>query len=352
MAGKFTLDGKTVAFREGQTVLEVARENRVKIPSLCYHRKTGPAGRCRLCVVEVEGQRALVTACTAEARDGMVVRTDTERVLEARRMIVNLLLSNGEHNCLSCEQNGACELQDAAYDLGIEAPVFLVSGAEITVDTSSEMVTVDRRKCILCGRCVAACNNVVVNEVLGMGERSFDTHIMFDMDRPMGQSTCVQCGECVQICPVGAIIDKKAVGKGRAKDLEKVDSTCPYCGVGCQVTLHVDRDANRIVRVTGREVEPNDGMLCVKGRYGFEFPSSDKRLTDPMIRKNGKLETVSWDECLDYMAERIDKIVKEHGPDVFSAFGSGRITNENNYAIAKFTRAVIKTNNVDHCART
>ncbi len=352
MAGQLTLDGRTVTFNEGQTLLEVARENNVKIPSLCYHRKTGPAGRCRLCVVEVEGQRTLVTACTVAAQEGQVVRTETERVREARRMIVNLLLSNGEHNCLSCEQNGACELQDAAYDLGIEAPAFLISGPEIELDTSSEMVTVDRRKCIVCGRCVAACNNVVVNEVLGMGERSFDSHIMFDIDRPMGQSTCVQCGECVQICPVGALIDKKAVGKGRAKDLEKVNSTCPYCGVGCQVTLHVDRAANRIVRVTGREVEPNDGMLCVKGRYGFEFPSSENRLTRPMIRKNGELEPVSWDECLDYMADRIGSIVKEHGPDVFSAFGSGRITNENNYAISKFTRAVIKTNNVDHCART
>ncbi len=352
MPGQLTLDGRSVAFREGQTLLEVARENHVKIPSLCYHRKTGPAGRCRLCIVEVEGQRTLITACTAAAQEGQVVHTNTERVREARRMIVNLLLSSGEHNCIACEQNGACELQDAAYDLGIESPAFLVSGPEIELDTSSEMVTVDRRKCILCGRCVVACNNVVVNEVLGIGERSFDSHIMFDMDRPMGTSSCVQCGECVQICPVGAIIDKKAVGKGRMFNLDKVDTTCPYCGVGCQVTLHVDRDANRIVRVTGREVEPNDGMLCVKGRYGFEFPSSEKRLTQPMIRKNGKLEPVSWDEALDYTAGRIKEIVGKHGPDVFSAFGSGRVTNENNYAIAKFARAVIKTNNVDHCART
>ncbi len=352
LAGHITLDGKSVPFSEGQTLLEVARENRVKIPSLCYHRKTGPAGRCRLCVVEVEGSRTLITACTAAAQDGQVVRTNTERVREARRMIVNLLLSNGEHNCLSCEQNGACELQDAAYDLGIEAPAFLVSGPTAEVDMSGEMIAVDRRKCILCGRCIAGCNNTVVNEVLGMGERSMESHIIFDIDRAMGSSTCVQCGECVQLCPVGALIDKKAIGKGRAKDLEKVNTTCPYCGVGCQVTLHIDRDANRIVRVTGREIEPNDGMLCVKGRYGFEFPSSDKRLTEPMIRKNGKLEPVSWDECLDYMATRIKEIVDKDGPDVFSAFGSGRITNENNYAISKFTRAVIKTNNVDHCART
>jgi formate dehydrogenase major subunit len=168
----------------------------------------------------------------------------------------------------------------------------------------------------------------------------------------MANSSCVQCGECVQLCPVGALIDRKAVGKGRTWQLEKIDTTCAYCGVGCQVTLHVDRAANRIVRVTGRETEPNDGMLCVKGRYGYEFPSSENRLTEPMIRKNGELEPVSWDEALDFTAARIGEIVEEYGPDSFSAFGSGRITNENNYAISKFTRAVIKTNNVDHCART
>ena len=351
MAGQLTLDGRTVTFREGQTLLEVARENNVKIPSLCYHRKTGPVGRCRLCVVEVERQRTLVTACTAAAQDGQVVRTNTERVREARRTIINLLLSSGEHNCLSCEQSGACELQDAAYQLQVEAPAFLLSSPPLEVDTSAELIVVDRRKCILCGRCVAACNHTVVNEVLGVGERSLGSHILFDIDRPIGRSTCVQCGECVQICPVGALIDKRAIRKGRATDLEKVDSTCPHCGIGCQVTLHVDRAKNRIVRVTGREVEPNDGMLCVKGRYGFESPHAGKRLTQPMIRRNGALEPVSWDECLDYVAGRLQTIVGQHGPDVFSACGSDRITNENNYALAKFARAVIKTNNVDHAAR-
>lgn len=352
MSEHIILNDRKAPFRPGQTVLEVARENGVKIPALCYHRKTGPAGRCRVCVVEVEGQRGLATSCNLPARDGMVVNTDSERVLEVRRMVVNLLLSNGEHNCLACEQNGHCELQDAAYQLGIETPAFTVSGPKAEVDDSSEMIVFDHRKCIQCGRCIAACNHVVVNEVLGMADRGFQSKVVCDLDRPMAQSTCVQCGECVQICPVGAIIDKKAVGKGRAWELEEVDTTCPYCGVGCQLTLHVDRAANRVVRVTGREVVPNDGMLCVKGRFGYEFPSSPKRLTQPLVRKNGSLEPVSWDEALDYTADRIRAIVDEHGPDVFSAFGSGRITNENNYAIAKFARAVIKTNNVDHCART
>jgi len=346
------IDGREVDFQSGETVLEAARKQGIKIPSLCFHPKTGPAGRCRVCLVEVEGQKSLQTACTLIARDGMTIVTATPRVLEARRMVVNLLLSSGEHNCLSCEQNGQCELQDIAYELGIEKPAFAVDSSAAEVDSSSEMIVIDRRRCIMCGRCVDACSKVVVNEVLGVGERGRESRVICDDDRPMSNSTCIQCGECSQLCPVGAIIDKKAVGKGRFSNLSQVDTTCPYCGVGCQVTLHVDRAANRIVKVTGRELPPNDGMLCVKGRYGYDFPSSPNRLVQPMIMKNGNHEPVSWEEALDYTATRIKKILCRNGPDVFSAFGSGRITNENNYAIAKFTRAVIKTNNVDHCART
>jgi formate dehydrogenase major subunit len=349
---RVTIDDREVSAQERQTILDVARQHGIYIPSLCYHRKTGQAGRCRICVVEVEGVRALQTACSTVVRDGMVVRTDTPAVMDVRRLCVNLLLANGHHNCLSCEQNGDCELQDAAYHLGIEVPAFRVEEPEAEIDRSAEMIVRDPRKCIQCGRCVVGCQSVVVNGVLDFGYRGAHARVICDHDLPMGESSCVQCGECSQLCPVGAIIDKKAIGKGRAFDLEQVDTTCPYCGVGCQQTLHVDRARNRIVRVTGREVPPNDGMLCVKGRYGYEFPSSPKRLTYPMIKKNGVQERVSWDEALDYTASRIRDLVGTHGPDVFSAFGSGRITNENNYAIAKFARAVIKTNNVDHCART
>jgi len=348
---RVTIDGREFAVQSEMTVLDVAREHGIYIPSLCYHPKTGQAARCRVCAVEVEGQRNLATACTLAVRDGLVVRTDTARVTAARRTVVNLLLSNGEHNCLSCEQNGMCELQEAAYRLGIETPAFLVEGPQVVPDDSSEMIVFDRRKCILCGRCVAGCNTTVVNRVLGMSNRGFETKVICDLDSPMGESGCVQCGECVQLCPVGALIDKKSIGQGRPWELAKVNTTCPYCGVGCQVTLHVDRDQNRVVRVTGREIAPNNGMLCVKGRYGYEFHASPERLTHPMIRKDGALVKVSWDEALDYTAARLQAIVGEHGPDVFSALGSGRITNENNYAISKFARAVIKTNNVDHCAR-
>mgnify|MGYP000863231758 CR=1 FL=1 len=345
------LNNQSYEVPDGLTVLEAARRCGVYIPSLCYHPKTGPAGKCRACVVEIEGLRGLQTACTVRVRDGMKVFSNTERVLQAQRLVIDLLLSSGEHDCLSCEQNGVCELQQAAYFLGIERPTFRIE-RDRADDRSAEFIDRDPARCIACGRCVAGCNSTVVNEVLDFGFRAGETAVIVDDDLPMGASSCVQCGECVQLCPTGALTDKKARGLGRAWELEKVNTTCPYCGVGCQVTLHVDRARNRVVRVTGREVSPNQGMLCVKGRYAYEFPSSDKRLKYPMIKKDGQHVRVSWDEALDYTASRIKTIIDQHGPDTFSAFGSGRITNENNYAIQKFTRAVIGTNNVDHCART
>jgi formate dehydrogenase major subunit len=346
-----TMNGRILEVQTGQTLLQVARQNGIHIPTLCYHAHTGPAGKCRLCLVEVGGMRGLQTSCTVEVKDGLVVTTDSDAIRSARRLVVDLLLASGRHDCLACEKNSDCELQNSAYELGIERPSFTVDSTADT-DTSAEFVYRDNAKCIKCGRCIVGCNQVVVNEVLDFGFRGHDTKVICDDDLPMGKSSCVQCGECVQLCPTGALVDKKTVGKGRSWQLDKVNTTCPYCGVGCQITLHVDRTSNRVVRVTGRDIAPSNGMLCVKGRYGYEFHASPNRLTQPLIRKDGKLVPVSWDEALDYTAGRIKAIVDKHGPDVFSALGSGRITNENNYAVAKFTRAVIKTNNVDHCART
>lgn len=349
---KITINGRDCEASPGETILEAARSNGFYIPSLCYHPRVGPSGKCRVCLVEIEGTRGLQTSCTVAVREGMSIRTDTDTVRNAQRLVVDLLLSSGQHDCLACEQNGACELQDAAYHLGIERPSFALAGDKHGFDDSSEFIVRDHSKCIQCGRCIAGCNELVVNEVLDFGHRGHETRVICDDDLPMGRSSCVQCGECVQLCPTGSIVDKKARGLGRAWELDRVNTTCAYCGVGCQLTLHVDAARNRVVRVTGREVPPNDGMLCVKGRYAYEFPSSPKRLQYPTIRRNGEHVRVTWEEALDYTASRIQEIVDRDGPDVFSAFGSGRITNENNYAIQKFTRAVIGTNNVDHCART
>lgn len=350
---ELTIDGRKVSASAGQTILEVARGADIYIPSLCYHPRTGQAGRCRACLVEVAGMRGLQTACTVAAKDGMQVTTDSETVLAARRMVVELLLSDGTHNCIACEANGACELQDMAYKCGIEAPTFLVDGPAAPVDESSEGIVRDLRKCIQCGRCVTGCNENVVNEVLDFGGRGGHTQLVCDDDKPMGASTCVQCGECVQVCPVGALITKRSRGTARSWETSATKVTCPYCGVGCQIDIHV-KD-NKIVRTTGHEhrwqEQPNRGMLCVKGRFGLDFVTSPERLTTPLIRRNGVLEPASWDEALDFTADRLKTVKADHGADSIGFFLSAKVSNEENYAMMRFGRAVIGTHNVDHCAR-
>jgi len=348
-----SLNGRTVEAIDGQTILEVARANGVYVPSLCFHPKTGQSAVCRVCAVEVEGARGLVMSCNTPVWNGMVVRTESEAVLQARRVIVDLLLSDGMHDCLACDMCGECELQEAAYRLGIEKPSERPDTLPLALDLSHPMITRNPNRCIRCYRCIKACNEVVVNGVLDMAYRSHRSLVVADQDLPLGDSSCVGCGECVQLCPTGALIERKAVGLGRTWDLEKVRTTCPYCGVGCQITLHVDRPINRVVKVTGVEsTPPNDGMLCVKGRFGYEFPSSPLRLTRPLIKRDGRHEAVSWEEALDYTASRLREIRDTHGPDSISGISSSRDNNENSYAAQKFMRAVIGTNNIDNCART
>ncbi len=350
MSNKIVLDGKEYSFEGEKTVLQVARENNVYIPSLCYHEKIGAASMCRVCVVEIEGMRGLQTSCSVAAKDGMIVETATEKVLEARKMVVNLLLANGNHNCLICERNGDCELQDAAYHLGIEVPAFIVE-EEDDIDDSSVFIIRDNRKCIKCGRCIAGCNQLVVNEVLDFGFRAGHTKVVCDTDLPMGSSSCVQCGECVQMCPVGALIEKKGKGKARSWEVEKVRTTCPYCGVGCQLELHVKDE--EIIRVKGVEgARPNEGHLCVKGRYGYNFIYSDERLTTPLIKENGEFREAEWDEALDLVANKFKQIIKESGPDAIAGVSCARSINEDSYQMQKLFRGVIGTNNIDHCART
>jgi formate dehydrogenase alpha subunit len=348
-----TIDNKKVTAENTMTILDVARQNGIHIPTLCHIEGIHDNHSCRLCVVEIEGARILQPACGTKVADGMVIRTDSEKVVDARKNIVNILLSTGEHNCISCESNGDCELQNAAYSLGIDAPKFNIKKSEgaMQVDSSSEMIVRDNKKCILCRRCVIACNDIVVNDVLGMGFRGSDTVVVCDNDKPMGESSCVQCGECVQKCPVGALTEKKSLGMARTWETKKVRTTCPYCGVGCQMYLHMKGD--QIVRVTGVEdAQPNKGSLCVKGRFGYDFIYSKERLTKPLIKENGKFREASWDEALDLVASKFKEIISKYGPDAVAGISSARSINEDSYNMQKLFRAVFKSRNIDHCARS
>lgn len=345
------LNGKEATFTPGQTVLEVAQANNVKIPTVCYLAGCTPTGACRVCLVEVKGARTLMASCSLPAAAGMEVFTDTERVRRSRRLNIELLLASGEHNCLICEANGACELQKLAYEYGIENIRFEGKSQSYPMEDENPFIIRDFSRCILCGRCVQACNEVQVNRAIGYGYRGVESKIVTTGDKPYQESDCVFCGQCVQVCPVGALTEKKAKGKARPWQTEKIRTTCPYCGVGCQMWLHV-KDG-KVIKVTAvEEARPNQGRLCVKGRFGYDFIHSSERLTAPLIKEGRKFREASWDEALDLVASKFMEIKEKHGPDAIAGVSCARSTNEDSYQMQKLFRAVIGTNNIDHCART
>jgi len=370
------INGNEYAFSPGETILQVARRNGIDIPTLCWMKGASPTGACRMCVVEVEGARALVASCATPAAPKMVVRTETPQVMKARRLNLELLLSSGHHNCLVqdldmdswtdfqlkamaatehkdlCPVYGDCRLQELAIKYQVRGCRFEPTEPRHKIENVNPFIVRDLSRCILCGRCVQACNEIQVNNAISFGYRGTRSKIVAKGDRALKNSDCVFCGECVQACPVGALVltqdmqtDDRSKGETRL-----VRTTCSYCGVGCQMYLHVRK--GRIVRVTGvDDVGPNYGSLCVKGRFGYPFVHDPERLKVPLIRENGTFREASWEEAYQRVAEKFGQIKKESGADALGVMASARITNEENYLAQKFARAVIGTNNVDHCAR-
>ncbi|MCP4716575.1 MAG: molybdopterin-dependent oxidoreductase, partial [Deltaproteobacteria bacterium] len=333
-----TIDGRPVTFETGETILQVARRAGIGIPTLCFLKEAGPTGACRICLVEVEGARTLVAACAAPAAPDMVVTTNSERVIRSRRLNLELLLSSGHHYCVTCEADGDCRLQDLAYACGIDTIRFPETPPRYPVEFNT-LINRDFSRCIMCGRCVQACNDIQVNNAISYGYRGGESKIVARGDRPYNDSDCVFCGECVQRCPVGALVPAGSRFKGKSRQLKKVRTTCGYCGVGCQVELQVNSLKNQVVRINGVEsAGPNFGSLCVKGRFGYDFINDNGRLKTPLVRKNGSLQPVSWEEALDAAAGGLGKIKDSCGPDAVGVLTSARITNEENYLAQKFAR--------------
>ncbi len=355
----FKLNGEEITAYAGESILQAAKRHGVEIPHLCYMEGMRADGNCRACVVEIKGERVLAPSCCRQPQPDMEVYTDNERALHSQKMVLELLLSDVADNS---QYTRGSELDHWAGKLGVGKPRF-APRENPQGDLSHPGIAVNLDACIQCTRCVRACREVQVNDVIGYAFRGNHSEIVFDLGDPMGESTCVACGECVQACPTGALMP--AGGVGLVEPDKKVDSVCPYCGVGCLLTYNV-KD-NQIIHVEGRDGPSNHNRLCVKGRYGFDYVSHSDRLKKPLIRKPGvpkdparpvdlanwqhAFREASWEEALDAAAGGLREIRERKGAEGLAGFGSAKGSNEEAYLFQKLVRTGFGTNNVDHCTR-
>src|SRR3954454_51912 len=366
---RFTLDGRDVEAPEGETIFKTARRHGIDLPRLCYSPEPGyrPDGNCRACMVEIEGEHVLAASCIRTPTAVMKVKSPSERAKKAREMVFELLISDQPDRNTQAH-DPASKFWSWADRMGVETGRFPEREQQPAPDRSHIAMAVNLDACIQCNLCVRACREVQVNDVIGMAGRGHNEKIVFDFDDPMGSSTCVACGECVQACPTGALMPATMVDENNlftgAPD-RAVDSVCPYCGVGCQLTYQIKDE--KIVAVTGKDGPANQQRLCVKGRFGFDYVHNPERLVKPLIRRDGvpkvahefidpknpytHFREATWEEALERAAGGLKKIRDRDGPDALAGFGSAKGSNEEAYLFQKLVRAGFGTNNVDHCTR-
>jgi len=348
---QLAINGKAVLARDGQTILEVASENDIYIPTLCYTERLKPLGACRMCIVEVNGTLTPVTACTTPVVEGMEVITSSPFLENLRRETLKLLLLKHPMNCAACEINGNCQLQDLVHKYDItheDLHTYSIRPIEFGLTPwATPLIEYHPKRCILCGRCVEACMEISEIGAINFSGRGANTHIIpIDLSE---SNQCVSCGECLSVCPVNALTEAQSRPKGKPWETTKVETICTYCGCGCELELNVVND--QVVGITTSNGGINRGALCTKGRFGYDFISHKDRLKQPMLRRGDYWEEVDWDTALDYIASRLVDIRSKYGADAIGALSSARCTNEENYLFQKLVRGVIGTNNVDHCAR-
>lgn len=341
-----SINGVDVQAEEGMTIYQAAEKAGIYIPVLCYHPDLSIFGACRVCMVEANAR--VVTACRAPVEEGMVVKTDTEDVDLIRKLNTELILANHSGDCQICARNGNCQLQEVCSFIGINPErmqrLRRFDASQYSVDTSNPYFERDPSKCVLCGICIRACDEINGVGAIDFAFRGYSTAVSTLGDKPLLESRCESCGECLVRCPSGALSPKKQEVPER-----EVKSVCTYCGVGCSLFLGVRGE--RVVSVRGDEESPvNEGDLCVKGRFGFGFIDHPERLKTPLIKKDGSFTEASWEEALNLVAEKIREARENFGPESLAGLSSARCTNEDNYLFMKLFRT-LGSNNVDHCAR-
>lgn len=341
-----TIDGREVEIKEGSTILEAAEAAGVYIPTFCYHKRLMPFGACRMCIVEVEQMKGrLVPSCSTPAANGMVIHTNTPEVRKARKTLLELLLVHHPLDCPVCDKGGECKLQDLVYDYELSSNRFLDEKFHHEIECASPLIERNVNRCVLCGMCTRVCDEVVGVSELSFANRGFQTKIGTDFDRVLD---CEFCGECVNICPVGALTDKLFKYKARSWELKKVNTICSYCSTGCTLTLGVK--GNKIHRIIGDDtIGVNKGSLCAKGRFGYQYITSPERMNSPLIKnEEGELVRATWEDALEKAAKGFREVKEKRGAEHIGGICSDRLTNEEVYLFQKFMRAALGTNNIDH----
>lgn len=352
MNGTALIDGNRVTLVPGETILKSARRAGLRIPTLCYDPRVHPSASCRLCMVKVKGRHLPLVSCAQKLEPGTEITTHDTELESWRRTILSLVLSeNPSEECLKCIELGPCELHTLTRELGVENGYLRGATSGERSHDSNPFIQRDYSKCIYCYRCTKVCGELEQAHAIIPAGRGFKTRIATPFDGGLLDSPCTFCGQCIQTCPTGALMNRKMLGKGKAEEITKVRTVCPFCGTGCGINLHVAR--GKVIGVTPDWTGPaNQGSLCVKGQFGTDFIHSQDRLTTPLVRRNGQLKETSWEEAYDLIVSKFNQIKKESGPEAFAFWSSSRGTSESNYLMQKFARAVIGTNNIDNCART